>query len=87
MEAKDGSMRVDFADTYTKFVEHKRIEYAFRDRNAEIVPARRALSSALPLIANRRAWSSSSKAVGGRFSATSHATSIRSRSRHEGMWR
>jgi len=36
MEAKDGSMGFDFAGTYTKIVEHKRIEYAFGDRRAEI---------------------------------------------------
>jgi uncharacterized protein YndB with AHSA1/START domain len=36
MEAKDGSMGFDFAGTYTKIVEHKRIEYAFGDRNAQI---------------------------------------------------
>lgn len=41
MEAKDGSMGFDFAGTYTKIVEHKRIEYAFGDRKAEVefVPA------------------------------------------------
>ena len=40
MEAKDGSMGFDFAGTYTKIVEHKRIEYAFGDRKAgvEFVP-------------------------------------------------
>lgn len=36
MEAKDGSMGFDFASTYTKIVEHKRIEYAFGDRKAEV---------------------------------------------------
>jgi len=36
MEAKDGSMGFDFAGTYTKIVEHKRIEYAFGDRNAQV---------------------------------------------------
>jgi uncharacterized protein YndB with AHSA1/START domain len=36
MEAKDGSMGFDFAGTYTKIVEHKRIEYAFGERNAEV---------------------------------------------------
>lgn len=36
MEAKDGSMGFDFAGTYTRIVEHKRIEYAFGDRKAEI---------------------------------------------------
>lgn len=36
MEAKDGSMGFDFAGTYTKIVEHKRIEYAFGDRKAEV---------------------------------------------------
>src|SRR5260370_29317661 len=36
MEAKDGSIGFDFAGTYTKIVEHKRIEYAFGDRKAEI---------------------------------------------------
>ena len=36
MEARDGSMGFDFAGTYTKIVEHKRIEYAFGDRKAEV---------------------------------------------------
>ena len=36
MEAKDGSMGFDFAGTYTKIIEHKRIEYAFGDRKAEV---------------------------------------------------
>ena len=36
MEAKDGSMGFDFAGTYTKVVEHERIEYAFGDRKAEV---------------------------------------------------
>lgn len=36
MEAKDGSMGFDFAGTYTKIVEHKRIEYAFGERKAEV---------------------------------------------------
>src|SRR5262249_33700107 len=36
MEAKEGRMGFDFAGTYTKIVEHKRIEYAFGDRKAEI---------------------------------------------------
>ncbi len=36
MEAKDGSMGFDFAGTYTKIVEHKRIEYSFGDRKAEV---------------------------------------------------
>jgi len=36
MEAKDGSMGFDFAGTYTKIVEHERIEYAFGDRKAEV---------------------------------------------------
>ena len=36
MEAKDGSMGFDFAGTYTKIVEHQRIEYAFGDRKAEV---------------------------------------------------
>ncbi|MDD1519839.1 MULTISPECIES: SRPBCC family protein [Bradyrhizobium] len=36
MEAKDGSMGFDFAGTYTKIVEHQRIEYAFGDRQAEV---------------------------------------------------
>jgi len=41
MEAKDGSMGFDFAGTYTRIVEHKRIEYAFGGRKAEVefVPA------------------------------------------------
>jgi uncharacterized protein YndB with AHSA1/START domain len=36
MEAKDGSFGFDFAGTYTKIVENKRIEYAFGDRTAQI---------------------------------------------------
>jgi uncharacterized protein YndB with AHSA1/START domain len=36
MEAKDGSMGFDFAGTYTRIVEQKRIEYAFGDRKAEV---------------------------------------------------
>jgi len=36
MEAKDGSMGFDFAGTYTRIVEHQRIEYAFGDRKAEV---------------------------------------------------
>ena len=36
MEAKDGSMGFDFAGTYTKVVEHQRIEYAFGDRTAQV---------------------------------------------------
>ena len=32
----DGSMGFDFAGTYTKILEHKRIEYAFGDRKAEV---------------------------------------------------
>ena len=36
MEAKDGSMGFDFAGTFTKIVEHERIEYSFGDRKATI---------------------------------------------------
>lgn len=36
MEAKDGSMGFDFAGTYTRIVPHKRIEYAFGDRAAQV---------------------------------------------------
>jgi len=36
MEAKDGSMGFDFAGTYTKIVEHERIEYTFGDRKARV---------------------------------------------------
>ncbi|HLP43646.1 MAG TPA: SRPBCC family protein [Fibrobacteria bacterium] len=36
MEAKDGSFGFDFAGTYTKIVENKRIEYAFGDRKAQV---------------------------------------------------
>ncbi|HSZ74406.1 MAG TPA: SRPBCC family protein [Rhizomicrobium sp.] len=36
MEAKDGSMGFDFAGIYTKIVPHKRIEYSFGDRNAQV---------------------------------------------------
>jgi uncharacterized protein YndB with AHSA1/START domain len=36
MEAKDGSMGFDFAGTYTKIIEHKRIEYSFGDRTAQV---------------------------------------------------
>lgn len=37
MEAKDGSMGFDFAGTYTKIVPNERIEYAFGDRQAEVI--------------------------------------------------
>jgi len=36
MEAKDGSMGFDFAGTYTRIVEHERIEYSFGERKAEV---------------------------------------------------
>jgi uncharacterized protein YndB with AHSA1/START domain len=36
MEAKDGSMGFDFAGTYTKIIPHKRIEYVFGDRTAQV---------------------------------------------------
>ena len=36
MEAKDGSVGFDFAGTYTKVEKHKRIEYSFGDRAAQI---------------------------------------------------
>lgn len=36
MEAKDGSFGFDFAGTYTKIIEHKLIEYAFGERNAQV---------------------------------------------------
>ena len=36
MEAKDGSMGFDFAGTYTKIVEHERIDYSFGDRTAQV---------------------------------------------------
>ena len=36
MEAKDGSMGFDFAGTYTAIEPHKKIEYAFGDRTAQI---------------------------------------------------
>jgi uncharacterized protein YndB with AHSA1/START domain len=36
MEAKDDSMGFDFAGTFTKVVEHERIEYSFGDRKATI---------------------------------------------------
>lgn len=36
MEAKDGSFGFDFAGTYTKIVEHQRIEYALGDRKVEV---------------------------------------------------
>ncbi len=36
MEAKDGSFGFDFAGTYTKIVDRKRIEYAFGDRKAQV---------------------------------------------------
>jgi uncharacterized protein YndB with AHSA1/START domain len=32
MQAKDGSFGFDFAGTYTKIVQHERIEYAFGER-------------------------------------------------------
>lgn len=36
MEAKDGSHGFDFEGTYTRIVEHERIEYAFGDRTAQV---------------------------------------------------
>lgn len=36
MEARDGSMGFDFAGTYTRIVEHERIEYDFGDRHARV---------------------------------------------------
>jgi len=36
MEAKDGSMGFDFAGTYTRIVEHRRIEYTFGDRTGVV---------------------------------------------------
>jgi uncharacterized protein YndB with AHSA1/START domain len=36
MEAKDGSMGFDFAGTYTKVEQNKRIEYSFGDRKAQV---------------------------------------------------
>lgn len=36
MEARDGSAGFDFAGTYTRVVEHERIEYAFGERTAEV---------------------------------------------------
>ena len=36
MEAKDGSVGFDFAGTYTKVEKHKRIEYSFGDRAAQV---------------------------------------------------
>ena len=36
MEAKDGSFGFDFAGTYTKILDRKRIEYAFGDRTARV---------------------------------------------------
>lgn len=36
MEARDGSMGFDFEGTYTRIVEHERIEYVFGDRIAEV---------------------------------------------------
>ena len=36
MEAKDGSFGFDFAGTYTKIVQHQRIEYAFGERTAAV---------------------------------------------------
>lgn len=36
MEAKDGSMGFDFAGTYTKIEAHKRIEYSFGERTAQV---------------------------------------------------
>ena len=40
MEAKDGSFRFDFAGTYTRLVQHKRIEYSMGERSviAEFIP-------------------------------------------------
>jgi len=36
MEAKDGSVGFDFAGTYTRIIEPRRIEYSFGDRKAEV---------------------------------------------------
>jgi len=36
MEARDGSMGFDFDGTYTKVVEHERIEYDFGGRTAQV---------------------------------------------------
>jgi len=36
MEAKDGSMGFDFGGTYTKIIEHKRIECSFGDRTLAV---------------------------------------------------
>ena len=41
MEARDGSAGFDFAGTYVRIVEHERIEYAFGERQAEVVFAER----------------------------------------------
>jgi len=41
MEARDGSAGFDFAGTYGRIVEHERIEYAFGERQAEVVFAER----------------------------------------------
>ena len=37
MEAKDGSMRFDFAGTYTEIIPYEKIAYSFGERNAEII--------------------------------------------------
>lgn len=36
MEAKDGSMGFDFAGTYTRIVQHQRIDYTLGDREVEV---------------------------------------------------
>lgn len=36
MEAKDGSFGFDFEGTYTRIIEHQRIDYAFGDRSATV---------------------------------------------------
>ena len=37
MEAKDGSFGFEFAGTYTKIVQHERLEYVFGDRTATVL--------------------------------------------------
>lgn len=68
MEAKDGSMGFDFAGTYTKVVEHDRIESLFGDRTlvVEFIPVEGGITvretfdpeTTFPLEHQRSGWQS-----------------------------
>ena len=86
MEAKDGSMGFDFAGTYTRSssTSGSNTRSASEKPKSSLCPDRRAFSSALSSMANRRIRSSSSKAVGRPSSTISHDTWKRSRRSREG---